>query len=59
MVICKTIDNARALMQVDEAGQKYNIAGRGVIVAILDRGLDYTHPDFRNDDGTTRRRYAL
>ncbi len=28
--------------------------GRGVLVAIIDSGIDYTHPDFRNEDGTTR-----
>ncbi len=33
---------------------KYGLTGKGVIVAILDRGLDYAHPDFRNSDGTTR-----
>jgi minor extracellular serine protease Vpr len=29
-------------------------AGEGVIVAIVDTGIDYTSPDFRNPDGTTR-----
>ncbi|HOA85442.1 MAG TPA: S8 family serine peptidase, partial [Bacillota bacterium] len=33
---------------------RYNLTGRGVIVAIIDSGIDYTHPDFRNPDGTTR-----
>lgn len=30
------------------------LTGRGVLVAIIDSGIDYTHPDFRNADGTTR-----
>lgn len=30
------------------------LSGRGVFVAIIDSGIDYFHPDFRNDDGTTR-----
>ncbi len=30
------------------------LTGEGVIVAIIDSGIDYTHPDFINDDGTTR-----
>lgn len=31
-----------------------NLTGKGVIVAILDSGIDYFHEDFRNDDGSTR-----
>ena len=34
-----------------------DLTGRGVIVALIDSGIDYTHPDFRNDDGTTRIKY--
>ncbi|MBE5950968.1 MAG: peptidase S8 [Lachnospiraceae bacterium] len=30
------------------------LSGKGVLVAILDSGIDYMHPDFRNEDGTTR-----
>lgn len=40
--------------QADKAFAKYGTTGKGVIVAIMDRGVDYTHPDFRNPDGTTR-----
>ncbi|MCI8494849.1 MAG: S8 family peptidase [Lachnospiraceae bacterium] len=32
----------------------YNLTGKGVIVAILDSGIDYSHPDFCNVDGSTR-----
>lgn len=32
----------------------YNLFGNGVIVAVIDSGIDYSHPDFRNPDGTTR-----
>lgn len=28
--------------------------GRGVFVALIDSGIDYFHPDFRNEDGTSR-----
>ncbi len=30
------------------------LTGRGVLVAIIDSGIDYRHPDFRNEDGSTR-----
>jgi minor extracellular serine protease Vpr len=30
------------------------LTGRGVIVGIIDSGIDYTHPDFRNADGSSR-----
>lgn len=32
----------------------YNLFGEGVLIAIIDSGIDYSHPDFRNEDGTTR-----
>lgn len=33
---------------------RFGLTGKGVIVAILDSGIDYSHPDFRNEDGSTR-----
>lgn len=34
--------------------EQNDLTGKGVLVAIVDSGIDYTHPDFRNADGTTR-----
>ena len=31
--------------------------GTGVVMAFLDAGIDFRHPDFQNADGTTRIRY--
>lgn len=28
--------------------------GKGVLIACIDSGVDYTHPDFRNPDGSSR-----
>jgi len=33
------------------------LSGRGVLVAVLDSGIDYRLPEFRNRDGSTRIRY--
>ena len=30
------------------------LTGKGILVGIVDSGVDYFHPDFRNEDGTTR-----
>ena len=32
----------------------FNLFGEGVLIAIIDSGIDYSHPDFRNEDGSTR-----
>lgn len=32
----------------------FNLFGEGVLIAVIDSGIDYSHPDFRNEDGTTR-----
>ena len=32
----------------------YELYGRGVLIGIVDSGIDFFHPDFRNPDGSTR-----
>ena len=41
------------LQKIGAAGQN-DLYGQNVLIAIIDSGIDYTHPDFRNADGTTR-----
>ena len=36
------------------SGLESGLTGKGVLVAVIDSGIDYYHPDFRNPDGTTR-----
>ncbi len=50
------INSLQVGTSVSQEGQnsRNNLTGRGVIVAVIDSGIDYAHPDFRNADGTTR-----
>lgn len=48
------MDKVRVESKIDAAVAKYGLTGRGVIVALLDRGIDWKNADFRNPDGTTR-----
>ncbi|MGQ9699231.1 MAG: S8 family peptidase, partial [Armatimonadota bacterium] len=38
----------------DRASEEYGATGRGVIVGIVDTGIDVLHPDFIRPDGTSR-----
>lgn len=37
-----------------QRSDSFGLSGKNVIVAIIDSGIDYMHPDFRNDDGSSR-----
>lgn len=52
-------DIVRIETRVDSARAAFGVTGAGTIVAILDRGIDYEHPDFRNPDGSTRLLYIF
>ncbi len=47
------MDMARVEAGVDAAVARFGVNGQGVIVAVLDRGIDWKNDDFRNDDGET------
>ncbi len=50
---------ARDEMNVDQAWQNYGVSGKDVVVVIIDRGIDYTHPDFITPQGKTRIKWLL
>ena len=43
-----------ANVAADAASQIFGTKGAGVIVAVIDTGIDWKNPDFRKSDGTTR-----
>lgn len=46
---CLPVDSAGLVM-----GRTVTLTGENTAVAIVDSGVDYRHPDFLNEDGTTR-----
>lgn len=49
------VNQARAASCITQAQiSPWNLSGRGVLVGIVDSGIDYRHPDFVKADGTTR-----
>src|SRR4029077_11339608 len=44
---------------VDRAVERYGVSGKGVIIAILDRGIEWKNRNFITPDGTTRIKWLL
>ncbi len=44
---------------IDDVWSQFGLTGNGVIFANIERGIDYTHPAYINDDGTTRIAYLF
>jgi subtilisin family serine protease len=53
------MDDVRTTTRTDEAVATFGVTGRNVTIAILDRGIDWRHPDFIRPDGTTRIKWLL
>ena len=49
-----TNDNSTAASGAAQVQQQLSFDGTGVVVGIVDSGIDFFHDDFRNPDGTTR-----
>lgn len=48
------VSHTLAGMNIPNAGTSNAPSGAGVIVGVIDSGLDYKHPDFRDADGNSR-----
>jgi len=47
--------NGKRVSCIDEVQDtRFSLFGQGVLVGIIDSGIDYTLDDFRNEDGSTR-----
>ncbi|MBP1736162.1 MAG: hypothetical protein H6Q60_43 [Oscillospiraceae bacterium] len=44
----------RSCITTVQQPDSFGLTGEGVLVCIIDSGIDYRHPDFRNADGTSR-----
>src|ERR1039458_1697999 len=53
------LDLVRVETRSDQASSQYGVSGKGVIYAMIDRGIDWQNNDFRNADGTTRIAYIF
>jgi uncharacterized protein (TIGR03437 family) len=47
-------DQANLAVRAPEARSAYNVTGRGVVIGVIDTGIDWRHGDFKKIDGTTR-----
>lgn len=45
---------AREESKLNEVYNLYNLTGEGVVIVMIDRGIDYSHPDFIDENGQTR-----
>ncbi len=47
-------DQANIAVKAPDARSTYNVTGSGVVVGVIDSGIDWRHGDFRKADGSTR-----
>lgn len=50
----REVQSGRSEREEDRIGLSLNLTGKGILVGIVDSGIDVSHFDFRNGDGSTR-----
>lgn len=45
--------------KIDQVYSQFGLSGKGTVVVMIDRGIDYTHPDFLDANGQTRLIYLF
>ena len=50
---------AREEVNLDDVYNQYNLTGENTLVVMIDRGIDYRHPDFLDENGNTRLAYLF
>ncbi|MBN1481704.1 S8 family serine peptidase [candidate division KSB1 bacterium] len=53
------LDKSAQAISAIKAREQLGATGRGIIVGIVDSGIDWRHDDFRKPDGSTRIKYIL
>jgi subtilisin family serine protease len=53
------LDQAGESLRLPEARARFGLTGQGVLVALVDTGLDWGHPDFLDEAGQTRVAWLL
>jgi len=49
----------RTEAKIDQVQAQYGLSGKGVLTVMMDRGIDYRHPDFIDANGNTRIAYIF
>jgi len=53
------LDKSTDMIGAVKVREQLGYTGKGVLVGIIDSGIDWQHEDFINEDGTTRIKYLL